>query len=76
MAAPLTAGCRADPKKFFAQGSLEQNMAILGSMALLYSSTGEPKLLIFCKMVLAELQIPPAGDYISAFLYINDDSSI
>ena len=51
-------------------------MAILGSMALLYSSTGEPKLLIFCKMVLAELQIPPAGDYISAFLYINDDSSI
>ena len=54
----------ADPKKFFAQGSLEQNMAILDSMALLYCSSGDPKLLTFCQMVVAELQIPPAGDYI------------
>jgi DUF1680 family protein len=53
-----------DPHKFFAQGSLEQNMAILHSMACLYSRTTQPSLLTFCRMVLAELQMPPAGDYV------------
>ena len=53
-----------DPQKFFSQGSLEQNMAILHSMACLYSKTRGPELRVFCEMVCAELQIPPAGDYI------------
>jgi DUF1680 family protein len=53
-----------DPTKFFKQGSLEQNMAILHSMACLYSKTRDAKLQVFCEMVIAELQIPPAGDYI------------
>ena len=53
-----------DPHKFFNQGSLEQNMAILHAMSLMYSRTGDPKLLTFCKMVIQELQMPPAGDYV------------
>lgn len=54
-----------NPQKFFNQGSLEQNMAILHAIAILYSKTNatDPALLTFCKMVVAELQLPPAGDY-------------
>ena len=52
------------PQKLFAQGGLEQNMAILHSVACLYTRTREQKLLDFCNVVLAELQMPPAGDYL------------
>lgn len=52
------------PQKLFAQGGLEQNMAILHSVARLYTRTREKKLLDFCNVVLAELQMPPAGDYL------------
>ena len=46
------------PKELVAQGGLEQNMAILHSMAVLYTRTHDPKLLAFCNVVLAELQPP------------------
>ena len=48
-----------DPKKFFDQGSLEQNMAILHSMAIMFTKTKMPKYLTFCKMVVQELTMPP-----------------
>lgn len=41
------------------EGSLEQNMAILHSMACLYSKTRAANLLTFCQMVVAELQAKP-----------------
>ena len=43
------------------QGGIEQNMAILHSVACLYSRTKDPKLLAFCNIVLQELERPEDG---------------
>jgi len=60
----VVSGVFTTPQKLFAQGGLEQNMAILHSVACLFTRTRDPKLLAFCNVVLAELQMPPAGDYL------------
>lgn len=59
-------------QKLYDQGGLEQNMAILHSVARLFTRTRQPKLLAFCNIVLRELQMPPAGDYMRNALKGNE----
>ena len=51
----VVSGVFTTPQKLFAQGGLEQNMAILHSVACLFTRTRDPKLLAFCNVVLAEV---------------------
>jgi hypothetical protein len=64
IASALVTAFGGDPHKLYACGALEQNCAILHSMALLYSHTANPAHVALCETILAEWQLEPAGDYL------------
>ncbi len=45
-------------------GSEEMNLSVLHSFAILYRKTGDARYLRFCERLVADLEVPPAGDYL------------